>query len=187
MKTFRVIPVSFLLLLMIELFAFELYAQAVKVDPGILTVDRIFNSKEFSLESAPATRWRKNGAVSISLESGDKGQKLVSHDLNTGMQETIVPEHWLIPQGETKPLNVEDYEFSGNDSKMLIYTNSKKVWRVNSRGDYWVLDLSNRELKKLGGDFLPSTLMFATFSPDAKRVCFVHKNNLYVQDLLDFN
>jgi dipeptidyl-peptidase-4 len=61
------------------------------------------------------------------------------------------------------------------------------VWRVNSRGDYWVLDLSNRELKKLGGDFLPSTLMFATFSPDGKRVCFVHKNNLYVQDLLDFN
>lgn len=187
MKTFRVITVSFLLLLMIELFAFELYAQAVKVDPGILTVDRIFNSKEFSLESAPATRWRKNGAVSISLESGDKGQKFVSHDLNTGMQETIVPEHWLIPQGETMPLNVEDYEFSGNDSKLLIYTNSKKVWRVNSRGDYWVLDLSNRELKKLGGDFLPSTLMFATFSPDAKRVCFVHKNNLYVQDLLDFN
>ena len=187
MKTFRATAVSFFLLLIMDLFAFELYAQAAKVDPGILTVDRIFNSKEFELESAPATRWRKNGAVSISLESGDKGQKLVSHDLNSGIQETLVPEHWLIPAGETKPLNVEDYEFSDNGSKLLIYTNSKKVWRVNSRGDYWVLDLSNRELKKLGGDFLPSTLMFATFSPDGKRVCFVHKNNLYVQDLLDFN
>ena len=187
MKAFRVIPVSFLFLLIIDLFAFELNAQAAKVDPGILTVDRIFNSKEFELESAPATRWRKNGAVSISLESGDKGQKLVSHDLNSGVQETLVPEHWLIPAGETKPLNVEDYEFSDNGSKLLIYTNSKKVWRVNSRGDYWVLDLSNRELKKLGSDFLPSTLMFATFSPDGKRVCFVHKNNLYVQDLIDFN
>ncbi len=187
MKTFRVIPVSFLLLLIIDVFAFELYAQVAKVDPGILSVDRIFNTKEFELESAPATRWRKNGAVSISLESGDKGQKLVSHDLNSGVQETLVPEHWLIPAGETKPLNVEDYEFSDNGSKLLIYTNSKKVWRVNSRGDYWVLDLSNRELKKLGGDFLPSTLMFSTFSPDGKRVCFVHKNNLYIQDLIDFN
>ena len=47
MKTFRVTVVSFLLLLIMDLFAFELYAQAAKVDPGILTVDRIFNSKEF--------------------------------------------------------------------------------------------------------------------------------------------
>ena len=110
MKTFRATAVSLLLLLITDLCAFELYAQAAKADPGILTVDRIFNSKEFELESAPTTRWRKNGAVSISLESGDKGQKLVSHDLNSGIQETLVPEHWLIPAGETKPLNVEDYE-----------------------------------------------------------------------------
>jgi hypothetical protein len=47
MKAFRVIPVSFLFLLIMDLFAFELNAQAAKVDPGILTVDRIFNSKEF--------------------------------------------------------------------------------------------------------------------------------------------
>ncbi len=187
MKTFRVARICFLFLIIVELFACELYAQAPKVDSGLLAVDRIFNSKEFELESAPATRWRKNGAVSISLESGDKGQKFVSHDLNSGLQETIVPEQWLVPAGDSKALNVEDYEFSDNGSKLLIYTNSKKVWRVNSRGDYWVLDLSNRELKKLGGDFQPSTLMFATFSPDGKRVCFVHKNNLYAQDLIDFH
>jgi dipeptidyl-peptidase-4 len=69
---------------------------------------------------------------------------------------------------------------------LLIYTNSKRVWRVNSRGDYWLLDLSTRDLKKLGGDIAPSTMMFATFSPDGKRVAYVHKNNLYVQDLLEF-
>ena len=52
------------------------------------------------------------------------------------------------PPAKTKPLAIEGYEFSDDGSRLLIYTNSKRVWRVNSRGDYWVLDLSTRELKK---------------------------------------
>jgi dipeptidyl-peptidase-4 len=48
------------------------------------------------------------------------------------------------------------------------------------------LRLSSHQLKKLGGDNPPSTTMFAAFSPGGKRVASVHRNNLYVQDLLDF-
>jgi dipeptidyl-peptidase-4 len=68
---------------------------------------------------------------------------------------------------------------------VLIFTNSKQVWRTNTRGDYWVLDLSGWTLKKLGGDGPPSTLMFAKFSPDGGRVGWVRygENNIYVEEL----
>ncbi|MBI2807071.1 MAG: S9 family peptidase [Planctomycetes bacterium] len=155
-------------------------------DPALLTLDRIFNSAEFEPQKVPALRWQKRGSGYLTLEAGKSGQRLVSHDPATGKSEVLVPDHWLIPAGETKPLAVAGYELSENGARLLIYTNSKRVWRVNSRGDYWVLDLSTRQLKKLGGDVPPSTTMFATFSPDGKQVAFVHKNNLYVQDLLDF-
>ena len=161
-------------------------ADPPKGDPTQLTVDRIFNSKDFELEKTPALRWRKRGSGYVTLESAKGGQQLVSHDPASGKSEVLVPDHWLIPAGEAKPLAIEGYEFSEDGARLLIYTNSKRVWRVNSRGDYWVLDLSTRELKKLGGGLPPSTMMFATFSPDGKRVAYVYKNNLHVQDLLDF-
>jgi dipeptidyl-peptidase-4 len=67
---------------------------------------------------------------------------------------------------------------------LLIFTNTKPVWRLNTRGDYWVLERATGKLRKLGGpDAKPSTLMFAKFSPDGGRVGYVRENNLYVEDL----
>jgi dipeptidyl-peptidase-4 len=57
------------------------------------------------------------------------------------------------------------------------------VWRENTRGDYWVLDLASHQLRKLGGDAPKSTLMFAKFSPDGGRVAYVRQNDLYVEDV----
>ncbi len=58
------------------------------------------------------------------------------------------------------------------------------MWRQNTRGDYWVLDLTSGKLRKLGGSAAkPSTLMFAKFSPDGRRVGYVREFNLYVEDL----
>jgi dipeptidyl-peptidase 4 len=157
-----------------------------KVDPALLTLDRIFSSGDFNPEKTPALRWRKTGSGYVTLEPSKGGQQLLAHDPATGKSEVLVPDHWLVPAGEGKPLAIEGYEFSDDGARLLIYTNSKRVWRVNSRGDYWVLDLSTRELKKLGGDILPSTMRFATFSPDGKHVAYVYENNLFVQELRDF-
>jgi dipeptidyl-peptidase-4 len=47
-----------------------------------------------------------------------------------------------------------------------------------------VLDRSNGQLRQLGGSGAkPSTLMFAKFSPDGRRVGYVRENNLYVEDV----
>ena len=87
------------------------------------------------------------------------------------------------PPGSGEPFPIEAYSFSKDKKRFLIFTNSKPVWRENTRGDYWVLDTSSERLQKLGGDAPPSTLMFAKFSPDGNRVAFVRSNNLFVQNL----
>src|SRR5690606_21033646 len=45
----------------------------------------------------------------------------------------------LTPVGQ-KPLNVVRFTLSNDKQKVLISTNTKKVWRYDTRGDYWVLD-----------------------------------------------
>jgi dipeptidyl-peptidase-4 len=154
-------------------------------------VDRLFGSEEFQTARLGPFVWSKRGASYFTLEApppgpGDHaGRDLVRHNLVDGGQEVVAPASAFLPRGAKKPLTVEAFTFSADESQVLIFTNSQRVWRRHTRGDYWVLDVATRELRQLGGDAPPATLMFAKFSPDRTRVAYVRANNLYVQDLRD--
>jgi len=70
---------------------------------------------------------------------------------------------------------------------MLIFTNTVRVWRLHTRGDYWVLDIITGKLEQLGKGLDPSSLMFAKFSPDGSRAAYVSNHNIYVEDLSTFS
>jgi len=155
-------------------------------DRSLLTVGRLFGVKEFDTEPLPARRWSKRTAAYFSLEklAAGKGAELLSCDPATGKKEVVVPAAAFVPEGAKEPLAVDGYEFSADESKLLVYSNSQRVWRRNTRGDYWILDVAARKLRKLGGDAAPASLQFATLAPDGTRVAYVRENNLYVQDLV---
>jgi dipeptidyl-peptidase-4 len=156
-------------------------------DPARLTVHRIFGAHEFEAEHVSA-RWLAAGSAYTTLEpsSGPAGGRdLVRHDAATGQRSVLVAAELLIPPGESEPLAIEDYALSHDQSRVLIFTNSKRVWRTNSRGDYWVLDRSSHELRKLGADAPPASLMHARFAPDGMRVAYVRASDIYVEDLRD--
>ena len=169
-----------------------LAAQDGAADSSLLTVDRIFASPEFRPASASPLTWLPDGSGYTTFErvTGRRsGRDLVRYDTETGGKTVLVPSSRLIPAGDSLPLDVEDYSWSPDGGKLLIFTNSEQVWRTNTRGDYWVLDLSGWQLKKLGGKGPASTLMFAKFSPDGGRVGWVRygEYNLYVEDVASGN
>ncbi len=158
---------------------------ADQTNSPLLTVKRIFDSDDFSGEDFSA-RWLEDSSGYTTFESSKApsgGKDLVRHDPKTGVKEILVPASDFLPPGASSPLGIDDHTWSKDKSRLLIFTNSKRVWRTNSRGDYLVLDRSSHELFKLGGDALPSTLMFAKFSPDGRSVAYVRERNIYVQDL----
>ena len=149
-----------------------------------LTVGRLFGEREFGTDPLPARQWSRRSSTYFTLEkaASGSGRELVRNDPATGKKDVVVPASALVPGGAKEPLAVDAYEFSADESRVLIYTNSQRVWRRNTRGDYWLLDVAARKLRKLGGDAATSSLMFASFSPDGTRVAFVRENNVYVQD-----
>jgi len=166
----------------------QVAAQRPAPDSSILTVDRIFASPEFRGGSLSALAWLSDGAGYTTLEpaaGGKPGKDLVRYDAETGLKTILVPAARLVPTGDSTPLEVEEYSWSPDGRRLLIFTNSKQVWRTNTRGDYWVLDLAGWTLKKLGGNGPGSTLMFAKFSPDGGRVGWVRygEYNIYVEDI----
>jgi dipeptidyl-peptidase-4 len=161
---------------------------AQSADSSLLTVERIFGSAEFRGGAFGPLAWLSDGMGYTTLErplTGRSGRDLVRYDAETGLRTILVPAARLIPAGDSTPLDVEEYTWSPDGRKLLIFTNSQQVWRTDTRGDYWVLDLAGWTLKKLGGSGPESTLMFAKFSPDGGRVGWVRygEYNIYVEDV----
>ena len=159
---------------------------AQQADSSQLTLARIYGSPEFATQPFGPARWLGDGAAYTTLEptDGGDGQDIVQYDVETGRRVVLVSARQLTPQGGDGPLEVEDYAWSPDQRMLLVFTNTQPVWRLNTRGDYWVLDRTSGSLRQLGGrEAKPSTLMFAKFSPDGGRVAYVRENNLYVEDL----
>ena len=150
-----------------------------------LSLESLYQKNVFSQKGITAIRWMKDNKGYSTLEPNKSlgGKDIVKHDAKTGKSEVLVSAKILIPEGETKPLAVNDYIWSDDNQKLLIFTNTRKVWRLNTRGDYWVLDLLTGKLTKIGSNMEPAHLMFAKFSPDGEKVGFVYKNNIYTQSL----
>ena len=182
---------SLCLLLLVSAFCFVLACSGVdskqkQEEPALLTLDRIFLERDFSTESFGRVEWLENGSGYMTREPSQAvggGRDVVKYDPATGRREILVTAELLVPKGSPEPLTIQGYSWSQDGNKLLIFTNTQRVWRRNTRGDYWVLDLVSRELHQLGGKAESSTLMFAKFSPIGDRVAYVVKNNIYVENL----
>ena len=128
---------------------------------------------------AQGIKWAKDGNSYYRIEAGE----LMQYTLPVNTKTVLVSKAMLTPAGAEKPLGLRSYAFSADGGKMLIYNNSKRVWRYDSRGDYWLLDLTSKSLKKLGASLPESSLMFAKFSPDGTKAAYVSGYNLYVEEL----
>ena len=81
----------------------------------------------------------------------------------------------ILSSSQVNNLEIESFSFSKSKNKILIFTQSVKVWRYNTRGDYWVYDFKKNEIQKLGRNMSSSSLMFAKFSPNERFVAYVSK------------
>lgn len=127
-----------------------------------------------------AIKWSADGNSYYKIESNEVNQYALPANIKT----TVISASDLTPTGQSKALTVRAYAWSSDLSKALIYTNSKRVWRSDTRGDYWVLDMKTKSLKKLGAGRPESSMMFAKFSPDGTKVAYVSEQNLYIENLL---
>lgn len=150
---------------------------------GRLDARRV-TSGEFAPARFGPARWL-DGAHYATLERSAAGPlELVRYDAVSGARDVLVSSAmlWLSKRGDA--LRIEDYAFSPDRSRLLVFTDSERVWRANTRGDYYVVPLDgSAEPRRLGGQLPKSSLMFAKFSPDGRKVGFVSGNDLYVEDL----
>lgn len=167
------------------LFSIASLAAAVENDSLRDELARIFGpEKHYEPEAFGPARWILDGEAYTTLEPSESvpdAKDIVRYESGSGKRAVLVNAKSLVPPGETKPLEIKDYAWSENNARVLVFTNSRRVWRRDTRGDYWVLDLESRALRKLGGVAPAASLMFAKFSPDGTHVAYVHENDIHVE------
>ena len=76
----------------------------------------------------------------------------------------------------------DGYEMSNDETKILLHTDTKMIYRYSYIADYYVYDVKSQRITKLtdeGGEEI------ATLSPDNQKVAFVKNNNVYIKNLAD--
>jgi dipeptidyl-peptidase-4 len=137
-------------------------------------IDRIFKDHAYDAPRFGPARWLPDGSAYAIVERGsDGGSEIARYDAAGGARSVSA----------RTSLDIDDYAWSPDGKQLLVFTNTKKVWRQNTRGDYYVLDVAAGTQRKLGGGAPEASLMFAKFSPDGTRAAYVRQNNLYVEQI----
>jgi dipeptidyl-peptidase 4 len=174
--------------LKIAIFGFVLFCiqlSAFSQNTNELTLENIYKNGTFRQKGFGPVRWMKDSKGYSTVETNKEigGREIIRYDAQTGERSVLVPAKQLIPVNAKEPLQIYDYEWSADNSQLVIFTNTKKVWRLNTRGDYWILNLKTGKLQQLGKSLETSTLMFAKLSPDGKHAGYVSKQNIYTEDI----
>ncbi|MCA9737503.1 MAG: S9 family peptidase [Gemmatimonadetes bacterium] len=148
-----------------------------------LTVERFLTDRDLYPVGLPDLEWMPDGGSLSFIQGGPDGTTdLVAIDVASGEGRLLVRGATLVPDGEDAPIAIEGYDWSPDGGRLLLYTRSERVWRENTKGFYYVLDLADGRLRALSDD--PGFQQFAKFSPDGTRVGFVRAHDLWVKDLV---
>ncbi len=132
----------------------------------------------FNYTGEAQVNWTNDGDSYFKLEEN----QLVTYTLPNHDIKTVISKEQLTPGGKSEPLEVAHFSFSKDQQKVLLFTNTKKVWRLNTKGDYWVFNFKTNTLTQIGKNLPSSSLMFAKFSPDGNFIAYVSENNLYSEE-----
>lgn len=154
-------------------------------DQPRLSLADIHSSSKFAGESFLMGRWANHGpeVLYVADDAEPEGStSIIRYNLQSREESTIVDGSQLRAPDTGKLVTIEDFSFSADGRRALIFTDAEPLWRQNTRGYYYVYDLASGMLSPIS-DRRAGFQMFAKFSPDGSRVGFVRDRNLFVVNL----
>ena len=147
-----------------------------------LDLPAIFQERYYAAESLPRFQWlpdTKSYSFVQELENGR--QQIVKTDIKSGETTVLVKPDLL--KYNNHYIYVEDYSFTPDLSTVMLFSNSQRVWRYNTKGDFYLLHIETGKMIKIAPEVQEPEVQFAKLSPDGTKVAYVYKKNVYVQDV----
>lgn len=152
------------------------FAMTASMAEGSLRLKDIAGN-EFAAERLSAVTPLADGE-SYAMISQD-GKKVVKYSYKTGKQTAV-----LFDADNTvgeKVEKLDNFIMSPDGTKMLIQTDTKKIYRRSFTATYYIYDITDRKMERLSDN---GPQQSPVWSPDGLKVAFVRDNNIYLVKLL---
>lgn len=157
---------------------FAFFGQVLAQKKDVSIAD-IWQNYTFYSRTVNGVRSLNNGVNYTSLVKADKGSNVVKYSYTKdGEGDVLINNSELM--FNDKFIDINDYDFSSDESKVLISSNTEGIYRHSSKSDYFVYEIASNNLKKLTDG---EKQMYASFSSEANKVAYVQENNLFFKDL----
>lgn len=140
-----------------------------------ITLEDIWQNGTFSANGVYGLESMKDGLHYTAIENGNI---LCFKYAKASKPDTILKQSNLLING--KEINIDSYQFSSDENKLLIATETEKIYRHSTRENYYVYDRKNKSLTPVSAG---EKQMYGTFSPDGSKVGFVRGNNIFIKEL----
>ena len=141
-----------------------------------ITLDDIYRDQVFSVRNVSGIRSMNDGVhYTVSV----RGREIQKFSYKTGSRVETLFSMNEIEDPAFRTFNA--YEFSADESNILLTTGRESIYRHSFRADFFVFDRSHKTLQHLSEN---GKQQLATFSPDGTKIAFVRENNLYYKDLV---
>jgi len=136
-----------------------------------ITLEEIHTNQTFSENTVSGLRSMNDGEYFTTLE---EDRKIVKYSYTTG---EVVE---VLFSALESDFDIEDYELSADESKILLAVNANYIYRRSYEADHYIYDLASKKLIELSEN---GKQKYAAFSPNALKVAFVRNNNIFIKDL----
>ncbi|MEZ4804634.1 MAG: alpha/beta fold hydrolase [Bacteroidia bacterium] len=144
-----------------------------------LSLENIWNTREYSPKYVSGFHFLNDGVSYCKLVvNDDNSQSCEKYDAKTGNKlSTIFSTATILV--DDKPIRLQSYELSEDENKVLLSNGFESVYRHSGKSNVWLYDLKTKTLNRISD----KKVMYATLSPDGKKVAYVSDNNLFYFDL----
>lgn len=175
------VKISFAVLCMLLVFMHTTSVSAQPKKP--LTLEDFFASSKFAGKAFQDGQWAEKGPVITFVQpEADTLTHLMSLDLERNQQTKLVDGAKLHAADVNRLIAIQDYAFSADRSRLLIYTDSAPVWRYPTKGYYYLYEFATQKLTPISSREKGYQL-FAKLSANGRHVAFVRDRNLFIVEL----
>ncbi len=156
-----------------------LITSLVNAQNSSLKLEDIWASRQFMSSGLGEVRSMKDGIHFTELVSEAGIQYITKLEFKTGNTKDTI---WssASDKSQEKKMEISNYQFSADESKLLLETESEPIYRHSTKSNNFVYDVTAKSTTAVSKN---GKQQYASFSPDGKSVCFVRDNNLYLVNL----
>ena len=114
--------------------------EVVAQDKKEVTLEDIWEEHKFSANSIGELRSMDDGAHYTVLESRKEGVCIVKYAYANDKYEKILVNAKEL-KWHKKSVKIDDYEFSADETKLLIASGKEQIYRHSSKSHYYIYDL----------------------------------------------